>query len=150
MLRKPCQAGSGRRTRCWSGWSAWSTRSRNEPCQPGLRASTVSNRRMASTSPSGRYSSASVADEEGRHPWLLQAEPDPVARRSRLGHLELGFSDAVPVADAHRVVRQPVDGEVLPEVAPDEIGAGKCATPVLVGLGLVHPHRAPLAAVAVE
>ena len=58
-----------------------------------------------------------VGHEQRGHTRLVQAQPDPVAGDARLGDLELGVADAVAVADAHLVVGQPVDGEVLAEDA---------------------------------
>jgi hypothetical protein len=72
------------------------------------------------------------------------------SREGRLGDLELGFADAVPVADAHLVVRQPVDGEVLPELAELEIVALENLAPVRVGLRLIDEDRPLLPAVPLK
>ena len=88
-----------------------------------------------------------VGDEQCGHLRLVEPHAHPVAGGSRLGHLELGVADAVPVTDAHLVVGQPVDGEVLAEDAAGQVRATQVLTPVLVGLGLVDHHGALLAAV---
>ena len=91
-----------------------------------------------------------VGHEQRGHPRLAQAQPDAVAGDARLRDLELGLADAVAVADAHLVVGQPVDGEVLAEDPPAQVGAVQVLTPVLVGLGLVDHDRALLAAVSAQ
>ncbi|GAB3165747.1 hypothetical protein GCM10027258_88980 [Amycolatopsis stemonae] len=91
-----------------------------------------------------------VRDEQGRHPRLAQAHPDAEARDARLGDLEFGVADAVPVADVHLVVGQAVDGEVLAELAVLEVVAAEEVPPVLVGPALVDEHRAVLAAVPAQ
>lgn len=47
---------------------------------------------------------AVVGDEQEGHARFVQAHADAVAGHAWLGDLELGFADAVPVADAHLVV----------------------------------------------
>ncbi len=91
-----------------------------------------------------------MADQEGRELGLAQAQADPVAGNPRLGDLELCIADLVPVADAHLAVGQPVDREILPEVAVAEIIAPEVLLPVPVGIDLVDQHRPLLTAVAVQ
>ena len=90
---------------------------------------------------------ATVPGEQRGHPRLVHADPDPVARHPRLGDLEQGGADAVPVADAHLVVAEPVDGEVLTELAEDEVVALQLLAPVVVRVELIDVHRALLAPV---
>ena len=90
-----------------------------------------------------------VADQERGHGGLSEAQSDPVAGDPGLGDLELRLADPVPIADAHLVVGEAVDGEVLPELAVDEIVPAEIPLPVLVRLDLVDEHRAHLAAVPV-
>ena len=142
--------------------AARSTRSRNEPCQPGLSAPTVSSRahrrrvragqvelgvgdgdadllrrradpddvvaRLHAPLPQDPEVEAGpvVGHEQRGHPRLAQAQPDAVAGDARLGDLELGLADAVAVADAHLVVGQPVDGEVLAEDPPAQVRRSRC------------------------
>ena len=91
---------------------------------------------------------AMVTDQQRREPGLAQPQTHPVARDPRLGDLEFGRPDAVPVTDAHVGVGQPVDGQVLAEVAVAEVVAAEMALPVPVGVDLVDQHRPLLAAVA--
>jgi hypothetical protein len=65
-----------------------------------------------------------------------------------LSDLELGLAGAVPVADADLVVREAVDGQVLPELAVAEVIPPEVLLPVPVGLDLVDQYGALLAAVA--
>jgi len=52
--------------------------------------------------------------------------------------LELRLADPVPVTDAHLVIGQAGNGEVLPELAVAEIVAIEKLLPVPIGLDLVH------------
>ena len=58
-----------------------------------------------------------VADQQRGQVRLAEAQPDPVAGDPGLGDLELRLPDPVPVPDAHLVVGQAVNGQVLPELA---------------------------------
>jgi hypothetical protein len=60
---------------------------------------------------------------------------------------EQGGADAVLVADAHLVVAEPVNCEVLTELAVDEIVALKLVAPIAVRVELIDVHGALLAAV---
>src|SRR5262249_43359523 len=90
-----------------------------------------------------------VADQEGGQFGLTQAHADPVAGDPGLGDLELGFADVVPVADAHVVVGQAVDREVLAELAVAEVVPAEVLLPVPVRLDLVDQDRPLLSAVPV-
>ena len=59
-----------------------------------------------------------------------------------------GAADPVAVADADLVVGHPLDGEVLAELAGDEVVAAEHLRPVLVGRPVVDVDGAMLAAVA--
>src|SRR5205814_2089043 len=64
-----------------------------------------------------------VSDQQSRHPGLVHPQAHPVTGHPRLGDLEQRTADAVPVADAHLLVGQPFDGEVLAELAVLEVVA---------------------------
>jgi hypothetical protein len=49
-----------------------------------------------------------------------------------LSHLEQRASDTVTVADAHLVVGQAVDSEILAKLSVSEIGSAELALPVAV------------------
>ena len=55
---------------------------------------------------------------------------DPVARHPWLRDLEQRRADAIAVADAHLVVVEPVDREVLTELAEDEVVAVELLAPI--------------------
>src|SRR6185295_11051507 len=93
---------------------------------------------------------ASAAGEERSHPRLVEANPDPVAGRPWLGDLEHGRSDPEPVADADLVVGEPVDGEVLAELAVRQLGPPELPFPVAIRLDLIDEDRALLSPVAAE
>ena len=93
---------------------------------------------------------STVHDEERRHARLVHPDADPIAGDPRLGDLEHRRADAIPVADTHVVVAQPVDREVLAELAEREVVTLQLALPVTVGLELVHEHRTLFAAVPFE
>ena len=56
-----------------------------------------------------------MGDQQRGQLRLPHPHPHPEAGDPRLGDLELCLADAVPVTDAHLVVREPLDREVLPE-----------------------------------
>ena len=93
---------------------------------------------------------SSVRDEERRHARLVHPDPDPIARDPRLGDLEHRRADAIPVADADVVVAEPLDREVLAELAEREVVTLQLVLPVTVRLELVHEHGALFAAVPFE
>ena len=93
---------------------------------------------------------SAVRDEQRRHPRLVHADSDAIARDPRLADLEQRRTDAVAVADADLVIGEPVDGEVLAELAVGEIVAIEKLLPVAVGLDLVDEHGTVDAAVAVQ
>ena len=93
---------------------------------------------------------AAVRDEQRGDARVVHAEPDAVAGHARLGDLEDGGADPVPVADAHLVVAQPIDREVLAELSVDEVASSELTFPVPVRVDLVDEHRALLAAVPTE
>src|SRR5215471_16286578 len=73
-----------------------------------------------------------VRHQEGRDPRIVHANPDTIARHAWLRHLEQRAANAIPVANANLVVRQPLYGEVLAELPEGEIAAAECALPVSI------------------
>ena len=90
------------------------------------------------------------AETKGGHLRLVHPDTDAVAGHARLRHLEERSPDAVPVADAHLVVGQPLDGEVLAELPEREARAVERFLPEAVRGELVDQHRALLAPVATQ
>ena len=70
-----------------------------------------------------------MRDEQGCHPRLVHADAHAVAGDARLRHLEQGAADPVAIADAHLLVGQAVDGEVLAELAIGEVVSTELALP---------------------
>ena len=64
-----------------------------------------------------------VGDEQCGDARVVHADPDAVAGDAGLGDLEDGGADPVAVADADLVVAEALDGEVLAELARDEIAS---------------------------
>src|ERR1043165_7839969 len=88
--------------------------------------------------------------EERSHPRLVRANPDAVAGHPRLRHLEERRADPVAIADAHLVIRQPLDGEVLAEPPVGEIAPGEALLPVAIRLDLIDEHRPLLSPVPAQ
>ena len=88
-----------------------------------------------------------VRDEQCRHRGIVHADADAVARDTGLGDFEQSLADAVVVTDAHLVVREAFDGEVLAELSVGEVVASELPLPIAVGIDLIDEHRAMLAAV---
>jgi hypothetical protein len=55
------------------------------------------------------------------HRFVVHPDPEPVACDARLRYLEDGVTDFIPVPDANLAVWQPLDGEILSELARLEI-----------------------------
>ena len=91
-----------------------------------------------------------VGHEERGHARLVHPDPDPVAGDPRLGDLEERRADAIPVADADLVVAEPLDREVLAELAEREVVAVHLVLPVPVRVELVHVHGPLLASVTLQ
>src|SRR5271169_6322095 len=54
------------------------------------------------------------------------------------------------VSDTHLVVRQPVDGEILPELPVAEVASPEVVLPIPIGVRLIHQYGPAFAAVASE
>src|SRR5262249_44760190 len=91
-----------------------------------------------------------MADQQRGHLGFAKPQADAVAGDPRLSDFELGRADPVPVADAHLVVRQAVDGQVLPELAVTEVVPAEMTLPVPIRPDLIDQHGSLLAAVPVQ
>jgi hypothetical protein len=78
-----------------------------------------------------------VRVEERGHPRLSHPQADLVTRHPRLGDLEQRTADPVAVTDANLIIRKPLDGEVLAELAVDEVVAAELALLVAIGRHVV-------------
>ena len=92
-----------------------------------------------------------VGDEQRCHLRLVHADADPIASDARLRHFEHRAPDPVAIADAHLVVGQPIDGEILAELPKvrlaAQIAAAELGLPIAIGVDLVDKNRPLLAAV---
>lgn len=89
-----------------------------------------------------------MLDQQRGHVRLLHANAEPVASDARLRHFEQGRADPVTIADANLGVGEALDGEVLTELAVDQMRPAQVFLPVAVGIVLIHEHGTVFAAVA--
>ena len=61
-------------------------------------------------------------------------DADAVARHARLRYLEYCAPDSVAVSNAHLVIGQAFDGEVLAELAANEVIPPELSLPVAIGI----------------
>jgi hypothetical protein len=85
--------------------------------------------------------------EERRHPRIIHADADAVARHAWLAHFKYRITNAVSISNADLVIRKSLDGEVFSELAEDKIVAAQKALPVMVRIHLVDEYGAMLPAV---
>lgn len=79
----------------------------------------------------------SAGRQQCRHPGLAHADADAIAGHARLSHLEERGTDPVAVADAHGIVGQSFEREVLAELSVDEVGPIQLVLPVAIRFDLV-------------
>src|SRR3989441_10639578 len=84
------------------------------------------------------------------HPGLVHANPDAMAGTARLRDLEQRAANLITVADAHGIVGQSFDREVLAELSGDEVGPLQLLLPIAVRFDLIDEDRALLASVTPE
>src|SRR5258705_5829880 len=89
----------------------------------------------------------SAGCQQCRHPGLVHPNADAVAGNPRLSDLEHCTTYPVTVADAHGIVRQAFDREVLAKLSVDEVGPLQLLLPVAIRFDLVDEDRALLTAV---
>src|SRR5262249_42664723 len=83
----------------------------------------------------------SAGREESRHARLVHPDADAVTGDPRLRDLEQRAADLIAVADAHLIVGEALDREVLAELSIDEIGPPELLLPVAVRFDLVDEDR---------
>ena len=74
--------------------------------------------------------------EQGRHPRLIHADADAVARHAWLGYFKYRITNAVSIANADLVIRKSVNSEVFSELAKSKVVAAQKALPVMVRIQL--------------
>ncbi|MCU1226905.1 MAG: hypothetical protein JWQ42_4998 [Edaphobacter sp.] len=82
--------------------------------------------------------------QQCRHPGLVHPNADAIARNPRLRDLEQRAADLITVDDAHGIVGQSFDGEVLAELSVDEVSLPQLLLPVTIRFDLVNEDGALL------
>ena len=89
-----------------------------------------------------------VRDEQRGHLRLVHADAHPVAGDARLCHFEQSATHPVAIANAHLLVGQAVDCEILPELPIGEVVSTELALPMAIGVHLIDEDGAVLAPVS--
>jgi hypothetical protein len=92
----------------------------------------------------------SAGCQQGRHAWFVHANADAITGNARLSDLEQCGADAIAVTDAHGIVGQAFDREILAELSVDEAGSLQLLLPIAIGFDLVDEDGALLTAVSGE
>src|SRR3954467_13212140 len=87
----------------------------------------------------------SARRQQSWHPRLVHPNADAIAGHARLRDLKKRAADLIAIADAHRIVRQSVDGEVFAELSVDEVVSFQLLLPVAIRLELIDEDGALLA-----
>src|SRR5947209_4361206 len=87
-----------------------------------------------------------MGDKQSSHLGLIRPDAHPITGHPRLGHFEECRANPIAIANAHFVIRQAFDREVLTELGMAEIASAEMTLPIPVGVQLVHHHGAMLAA----
>src|SRR5262245_34710133 len=89
----------------------------------------------------------SAGREQSRHARLVHPHAEAIARDARLRYLVQGAADPISIADAHFIIGQSVNGEVLAELPVHEVGAFQLLLPIAVRFDLVDVNCALFPAV---
>jgi hypothetical protein len=92
----------------------------------------------------------SVRNNQSRHLRIVHSNPEPITCDARRCHFKDRAPDFVPVSNAHLVVRQTVDGEILSKLSVLEIVPAEFVLPIPIGLELIDHHGPLFAAVTLE
>src|SRR5713101_5160171 len=79
----------------------------------------------------------SAGCQQSRHPGLVHPDADTIASNSRLSDLEQRAAYLITVANAHGIVGQSFDREVLAELSIDEVGPLQLLLPIAIRFDLV-------------
>src|SRR5258705_3987508 len=91
---------------------------------------------------------SSARRQQCRHPRLIHPNADAIAGNARLRDLEQRAADLITVADAHGIVGQSFDREVLAELSVDEVGPLQLLLPIAIRFDLVDEDGALLTPVS--
>ena len=73
-----------------------------------------------------------VRDQQRGHLRFVHADAHPVTSHARLGDLEQSLAYSEAIANAHFLVRQAVDGEILTELPMGEVVSTELAPPITI------------------
>src|SRR3569833_930668 len=97
-------------------------------------------------------SRTSTGCQQRRHSWLVHPKANPKAGNPRLRNLEERAANSIAVPDAHRIVGQSFDCEILTELPRGagivEIGPLQLRRPIAIRLELINNDSPLLTAVA--
>ena len=93
---------------------------------------------------------SAVRDQQRGHPRLLHTYAYAVASDARLCDLKQSFANPVAIANAYLLVRQAVDGEILPELPVGEVVSTKLQLPIMIGVDLIDEDGPVFASMAGE
>src|SRR5256884_8249950 len=74
----------------------------------------------------------SAGCQQCRHPGFVHPNADAIACDTRLSDLEMCGADLITVADAHGIVGQSFDREVLAELSVDEVSPLQLLLPIAI------------------
>src|SRR5262245_25340482 len=86
----------------------------------------------------------SAGCQQGWHTGLVHPNADAIAGHARLSDLEERAADLITIADAHGIVRQSFDREVLAELSVSEVAPLQLLLPIAIRFDLVDKDRALL------
>jgi hypothetical protein len=89
----------------------------------------------------------SAGCQQCRHAGLIHPNADAIAGNARLSDLEQCAADLITVADAHGIVGQSFDREVLAELSVDEVHPLQLLLPIAIRFDLVDEDGSLLTAV---
>src|SRR5262245_4668161 len=84
--------------------------------------------------------------QECRHPGFVHPNTNTITGNARLSNLEQCAADLVTVADAHCIVEQALDREVLAELSMDEVSSVQLLLPIAIRFDLIHEDGSLLTA----
>src|SRR4051812_4675374 len=90
----------------------------------------------------------SARRQQCRHPRLVHPNADAIAGHARLRDLKQPTADLIAITDAHSIVRQSFDCEVLAELSINEVVSFQLLPPIAIRLELIHENCALLAPMA--
>ncbi len=80
---------------------------------------------------------SSTGCQQCRHARFIHSNADAVAGNARLSDLEDRTADLITIADAHGIIWQSFDCEVLAELAVNKVGSPQLLLPIAVRFHLV-------------